>query len=96
MMIGGREAYKDDEEVLVEAGFRPKPLLSALVEEAIPRSLPPVRGSNTSNGAVSEANIGVSSIVPSSRNRADDIQAKSKALTRAVNTSVYSPELQGQ
>ncbi|KAI3806267.1 hypothetical protein L1987_22166 [Smallanthus sonchifolius] len=78
MMIRGREAYKDDEKVLVEAG---------------PHSLPSVRGSNTSNDAVPEANIGVSSIVPSSRNRADDIQAESKALARAVNASVYSHEL---
>ncbi|KAI3816899.1 hypothetical protein L1987_10684 [Smallanthus sonchifolius] len=73
--------------------FRPKPLFAALVEEVRPRSLPPVKGNNTSNGAVPEANIGVSSIVPSSRNRADDIQAESKALARAVNASVYSPEL---
>ncbi|KAI3730247.1 hypothetical protein L1987_61416 [Smallanthus sonchifolius] len=70
--------------------FRPKPLFAALVEEARPRSLPPVRGSN---GAVPEPNIAVSSIVPASRNRADDIQAESKALARAVNASVYSPEL---
>lgn len=72
---------------------RAKPLYAALVEEARPRSLPPVRGNNSNNGAVSEANIPVSSIVPSSKNRADDIQAESKALARAVNASVYSPEL---
>ncbi|KAI3830018.1 hypothetical protein L1987_04150 [Smallanthus sonchifolius] len=46
-----------------------------------------------SNDVVPEANIGVSSIVPSSKNGADDIQAESKALARAVNASVYSPEL---
>ncbi|KAI3822095.1 hypothetical protein L1987_09676 [Smallanthus sonchifolius] len=73
--------------------FRPKPLFAAMVEEARPRSLPPVRGSNISNGAVPEANIGVSSIVSSSRNRAEDIQAESKASVSAVNASVYSPEL---
>ncbi|KAI3798421.1 hypothetical protein L1987_33696 [Smallanthus sonchifolius] len=37
--------------------------------------------------------VGVYSIVPSSRNRADDIRAESKALARAVNASLYSPEL---
>lgn len=70
--------------------FRGKPLRAALVEEARPRSLTPVRGNNNINGAVSEANI---SIVPSSRIRTDDIQAESKALARAANASVYSPEL---
>ncbi|KVI05119.1 Protein kinase, catalytic domain-containing protein [Cynara cardunculus var. scolymus] len=69
---------------------RVKPLRAALVEEARPRSLPPIRGNNNINGAVSEANI---SIVPSSRIRTDDIQAESKALARAANASVYSPEL---
>ncbi|KAJ0764001.1 putative ABC-type Cd(2+) transporter [Helianthus annuus] len=76
--------------------FRSKPIFAALVEEARPRSLPPARGNNNNNninGAVPELNSGVSSIVPASRNRADDIQAESKALARAVNASVYSPEL---
>lgn len=72
--------------------FRGKPLRAALVEEARPRSLPPIRGNNNNNinGAVSQPNI---SIVPSSRIRTDDIQAESKALARAANASVYSPEL---
>ncbi|XP_076889908.1 protein ACTIVITY OF BC1 COMPLEX KINASE 3, chloroplastic-like [Bidens hawaiensis] len=75
--------------------FRTKPLFAALAEETRPRALPPVKSNNNNNinnrnGVVSEA---VSSIVPSSRNRADDIQAESKALARAVNASVYSPEL---
>ncbi|KAI3517071.1 hypothetical protein L1887_16278 [Cichorium endivia] len=71
--------------------FRAKPLRAALVEEARPRALPPVRGNNNINGAVAGANV--SSIVPSSRDRADDIQAESKALARAINATVYSPEL---
>lgn len=72
--------------------FRGKPLRAALVEEARPRSLPPIRSNNNNNinGAVSQPNI---SIVPSSRIRTDDIQAESKALARAANASVYSPEL---
>ncbi|KAL8218356.1 hypothetical protein R6Q57_021729 [Mikania cordata] len=73
--------------------FRSKPLFAALVEEAKPRSLPPIRGNNTTNGAVPAGNSGVPYIVPASRNRADDIQAESRALARAVNASVYSPEL---
>ncbi|KAK9064000.1 hypothetical protein SSX86_017872 [Deinandra increscens subsp. villosa] len=73
--------------------FRTKPLFAALVEETRTRSLPPIRRDNAANGAVPGANVGVASIVPSSRDRADDIQAESKALARAVNASVYSPEL---
>ncbi|CAI9296280.1 unnamed protein product [Lactuca saligna] len=66
--------------------FRAKPLRAALVEEARPRALPPVRGNNNINGVVS-------SIVPASKSREDDIQAEAKALARASNASVYSPEL---
>ncbi|XP_071685763.1 protein ACTIVITY OF BC1 COMPLEX KINASE 3, chloroplastic-like [Rutidosis leptorrhynchoides] len=64
--------------------FRPKPLFAALVEETRPRVLPPIN----------QQSISSSSIVPSSmRNRADDLQAESKALARAINVSAYSPEL---
>ena len=70
--------------------IRAKPLFAALVEEARPRALPPVRSNNNINGAGGEANL--SSIVLA-KDRADDIQAESKALARASNASVYSPEL---
>ncbi|KAI3679966.1 hypothetical protein L2E82_50702 [Cichorium intybus] len=71
--------------------FRAKPLCAKLVEEARPRALPLVRGNKNINGVVSEANIFF--ILPSSRNRADDIQAESKALAQTINATVYSPEL---
>nr|XP_043636456.1 protein ACTIVITY OF BC1 COMPLEX KINASE 3, chloroplastic [Erigeron canadensis] len=70
--------------------FRPKRLRCALIEEARPRALPPpvrVTNNNNINGSVVVADISIS------RNRADDIQAESRALARAINASVYSPEL---
>ncbi|KAJ9553745.1 hypothetical protein OSB04_017790 [Centaurea solstitialis] len=72
--------------------FRGRPLRSALVEEARPRSLPPIRGNNNNNNNINGA-LPESSIVSASRIRTDDIQAEAKALARAVNASVYSPEL---
>lgn len=70
--------------------FRRKRLFAALIEETRPRALPPIRGNNGNvNGAVTESN----SVVSLTRNRADDIQAETKALARAINASVYSPEL---
>lgn len=70
--------------------FRPKRLRCALIEEARPRALPPpvrVTNNNNINGSVVVTDVSIS------RNRADDIQAESRALARAINASVYSPEL---
>ncbi|KAI3461926.1 hypothetical protein Pfo_018589 [Paulownia fortunei] len=76
------------------------PPRAALVE-AKPRPVPAVKGGGGSgvddNAAVTLLRVrdssSSSSSVPSSRDRADDMQAEATAMARAANASVYSPEL---
>ncbi|KAK4441084.1 protein ACTIVITY OF BC1 COMPLEX kinase, chloroplastic [Sesamum alatum] len=68
------------------------PPRAALVE-AKPRPAQPLSGGD---GGASVALLRVrdsSSSAPSSRDRADDMQAEARAMARAANASVYSPEL---
>ncbi|KAL0460493.1 UNVERIFIED_CONTAM: protein ACTIVITY OF BC1 COMPLEX kinase, chloroplastic [Sesamum latifolium] len=69
------------------------PPRAALVE-AKPR---PAQAINSGDGSASVALLRVrdssSSSAPSSRDRADDMQAEARAMARAANASVYSPEL---
>ncbi|KAL2239741.1 uncharacterized aarF domain-containing protein kinase At1g79600, chloroplastic [Sesamum indicum] len=68
------------------------PPRAALVE-AKPR---PAQAINGGDGSASVALLRVrdsSSSAPSSRDRADDMQAEARAMARAANASVYSPEL---
>ncbi|KAL0436791.1 UNVERIFIED_CONTAM: protein ACTIVITY OF BC1 COMPLEX kinase, chloroplastic [Sesamum radiatum] len=68
------------------------PPRAALVE-AKPR---PAQAVNGGDGSASVALLRVrdsSSSAPSSRDRADDMQAEARAMARAANASVYSPEL---
>ncbi|KAL0390422.1 UNVERIFIED_CONTAM: protein ACTIVITY OF BC1 COMPLEX kinase, chloroplastic [Sesamum calycinum] len=68
------------------------PPRAALVE-AKPR---PAQAINGGDGNASVALLRVrdsSSSAPSSRDRADDMQAEARAMARAANASVYSPEL---
>lgn len=76
-------------------------IVAALVE-ARPQSTPPDFTSNRSLAAAAARVVvggGESSpssslsIIPTSRDRADDIQAEAKAMARASNASVYSPDL---
>ncbi|GKD54399.1 uncharacterized AarF domain-containing protein kinase, chloroplastic, partial [Tanacetum coccineum] len=63
--------------------FRPKPIFAALVEDTRPTRVS--SSVKINNGDVASAIVRIS--------RADDIKAESKALARAVNASVYSPDL---
>lgn len=76
-------------------------IVAALVE-ARPQSTPPDFTNNRSLAAAAARVVvggGESSpssslsIIPTSRDRADDIQAEAKAMARASNASVYSPDL---
>lgn len=77
-------------------------IVAALVE-ARPQSTPPDFTNNRSLAAAAAARVVVGggesspssslSIIPTTRNRADDIQAEAKAMARASNASVYSPDL---
>lgn len=76
-------------------------IVAALVE-ARPQSTPPDFTNNRSLAAAAARVVvggGESSpssslsIIPTTRNRADDIQAEAKAMARASNASVYSPDL---
>lgn len=76
-------------------------IVAALVE-ARPQSTPPDFTNNRSLAvAASRVVVGGGesspssslSIIPTSRDRADDIQAEAKAMARASNASVYSPDL---
>ncbi|KAL3828846.1 hypothetical protein ACJIZ3_017648 [Penstemon smallii] len=69
----------------------------ALVE-ANPRSIPALRGgggADKSPAAVTLLRVrdDSSSSSPSARDRADDMQAEARAMARAVNATVYSPDL---
>lgn len=70
------------------------PPRAALVE-AKPRPVPALRGGgDEENAAVTLSRLRDSSGAgPSSRDRADDMQAEVTAMARAANASVYSPEL---
>ncbi|KAA8514712.1 hypothetical protein F0562_017891 [Nyssa sinensis] len=63
----------------------------AALVEARPRPVPAIRDRNADNNAVT--NLGGGYSVPSFRDRANDMQAEARAMARAVNASVYSPEL---
>ncbi|XP_057781177.1 protein ACTIVITY OF BC1 COMPLEX KINASE 3, chloroplastic [Salvia miltiorrhiza] len=68
----------------------------AALVEAKPRSLPALRGGDEEKGVVTLARLRDSSGAgpgPSSRDRADDMQAEAAAMARAANASVYSAEL---
>lgn len=76
-------------------------IVAALVE-ARPQSTPPDFTNNRSLAAAAARVVvggGESSpssslsIIPTTRNRADDIQAEAKAMARASNASVYCPDL---
>lgn len=72
-------------------------LVQAALVEAGPRLVPAIRdrSSDNSNGSVQSLQRGevTSSSIPSSRDRADDMQAEARAMARAANASVYSPQL---
>ncbi|PIN08454.1 putative unusual protein kinase [Handroanthus impetiginosus] len=74
------------------------PPRAALVE-AKPRPVPAVTGGSGNGGGDNAAltllrvRDSSSSSVPSFRDRADDMQAEARAMARAANASVYSPEL---
>lgn len=69
------------------------PPRAALVE-AKPRSLPALRGGDEDSAVVTLSRLRDSSGAgPSSRDRADDMQAEAAAMARAANASVYSAEL---
>lgn len=56
--------------------------------EATPRTVPALR-----DGAGAGAGAGAASGLVFRGNRAEDLQAEARAMARAVNASVYSPEL---
>lgn len=62
---------------------RAKAIAKAALVEARPRAVPALRKSSGS-GSVQKVLVG---------DRADDLQAEARAMARAVNASVYSPEL---
>ncbi|XP_019171981.1 PREDICTED: uncharacterized aarF domain-containing protein kinase At1g79600, chloroplastic [Ipomoea nil] len=71
-------------------------LVRAALVEAGPRQVPAIRdrSSDNSNGSLQSLQRGeVTSSIPSSRDRADDMQAEARAMARAANASVYSPQL---
>ncbi|CAK9183421.1 unnamed protein product [Ilex paraguariensis] len=73
--------------------LRAIPQRAALVE-ARPQSVPAIReGNGGNNGSIPVLRPGGDSSVPSFRDRADDMQAEARAMARAVNATVYSPEL---
>lgn len=60
----------------------------AALVEARPQQVPPTRdvaGNSNVTGRTLQAG-------PSSRDRADDMQSEARAMTRAADASVYSPE----
>lgn len=61
----------------------------AALVEATPRSVQLITEAAALNG---NAAITVASVIPSSRDRTDEVQAEARALARAVNASVYSAE----
>ncbi|KAM7517412.1 hypothetical protein LguiA_006995 [Lonicera macranthoides] len=67
----------------------------AALVEARPRPVPAIRDGTDASAAaaVSVLRLGGDSSVTSGRNRTDDMQAEAKAMARAANASVYTPEL---
>nr|GME05800.1 uncharacterized aarF domain-containing protein kinase At1g79600, chloroplastic [Ipomoea batatas]GME05808.1 uncharacterized aarF domain-containing protein kinase At1g79600, chloroplastic [Ipomoea batatas] len=71
-------------------------LVRAALVEVGPRQVPTIRdrSSDNSNGSLQSLQRGeVTSSIPSSRDRANDMQAEARAMARAANASVYSPQL---
>lgn len=71
-------------------------LVRAALVEVGPRQVPAIRdrSSDNSNGSLQSLQRGeVTSSIPSSRDRANDMQAEARAMARAANASVYSPQL---
>nr|GMD85857.1 uncharacterized aarF domain-containing protein kinase At1g79600, chloroplastic [Ipomoea batatas] len=71
-------------------------LVRAALVEVGPRQVPAIRdrSSDNSNGSLQSMQRGeVTSSIPSSRDRANDMQAEARAMARAANASVYSPQL---
>lgn len=68
----------------------------AALVEARPRPVPAIRDGTDANAAAAAVSVlrsGGDSSVTSGRNRTDDMQAEAKAMARAANASVYTPQL---
>lgn len=79
---------------------RPRPSLRSALVEARPRSAP---GGDSSGGGgeyndirPADSAVGPTSLAVSARDRTKDLQAEARAMARAVNASVYSPQLLAQ